>query len=45
MTNAVHVAVGVILQDDKILISKRHQQAHQGGLWEFPGAKLKLTKN
>ena len=37
----LHVAVGV-LKDSKqrILLSKRHASAHQGGLWEFPGGKL-----
>ena len=37
----VHVAVGVILnKDGAILLSKRHEEAHQGGLWEFPGGKV-----
>jgi len=36
-----HVAVGVIKDDDgNILISLRHDAAHQGGLWEFPGGKV-----
>ena len=37
----LHVAVGVIKDDDgNILISLRHDAAHQGGLWEFPGGKV-----
>ncbi len=41
MTKIVHVAVGVILDNDgNILIAKRPQQTHQGGLWEFPGGKV-----
>lgn len=35
----VCVAVGVIIQQNKCLISKRAASAHQGGLWEFPGGK------
>lgn len=41
MTKLVHVAVGVIVNaDGKILIAKRPLNAHQGGLWEFPGGKV-----
>lgn len=41
MTKLIHVAVGVIVNTDgKILIAKRPQTAHQGGLWEFPGGKV-----
>lgn len=39
----MHVAAAVIeRQDGKILLSKRHEHAHQGGLWEFPGGKVEL---
>ncbi len=42
MSNSVvHVAVGVIKnQDNEVLISKRADHVHQGGLWEFPGGKI-----
>lgn len=35
----VEVAVGVIKQGTKIYISKRADDLHQGGKWEFPGGK------
>ena len=38
---AVHVAVGVICDETQnILIAKRSDDRHQGGLWEFPGGKV-----
>ena len=41
-STAVHVAVGVIMDSDgEILIAKRHDDQHQGGLWEFPGGKVR----
>lgn len=37
----VHVAVGVIVDDrNRILISRRAADVHQGDLWEFPGGKV-----
>ncbi|MCD5993356.1 Nudix family hydrolase [Pseudomonas sp. CDFA 602] len=37
----VHVAAAVIRgADGKILIAKRADSQHQGGLWEFPGGKV-----
>ena len=39
--NAVHVAVGVIQNaNGELLIAKRPDHVHQGGLWEFPGGKV-----
>jgi 8-oxo-dGTP diphosphatase len=41
MSDIVHVAVAVIVNDDnEVCISLRHQDSHQGGLWEFPGGKI-----
>lgn len=36
----VHVAVGVIIRNSDIFLTKRHQDVHQGGKWEFPGGKV-----
>lgn len=37
----LHVAVGVLYDDrGQVLIARRHDHAHQGGLWEFPGGKV-----
>ncbi|MFE8072758.1 Nudix family hydrolase [Marinobacteraceae bacterium S3BR75-40.1] len=36
----VHVAVGVVRQADRVLIARRPDHVHQGGLLEFPGGKV-----
>src|SRR6056300_1186986 len=38
----IHVVAGIIYNDtrDQILIAKRPDHLHQGGLWEFPGGKV-----
>lgn len=40
-TSAIHVAVAVIKGDDgRILLARRPNDKHMGGLWEFPGGKV-----
>ena len=40
-SSLLHVAVAVIQRcDAEVLISKRNENAHQGGVWEFPGGKV-----
>ncbi len=40
MTKVVHVAVGVIIREQQYFLTKRLNDAHQGGKWEFPGGKV-----
>ena len=43
MSERVHVAVAIITDadaDGNILIARRPDEVHQGGLWEFPGGKI-----
>ncbi|MBT8146696.1 MAG: Nudix family hydrolase [Gammaproteobacteria bacterium] len=40
MSKVIHVAVGVVAVNQKILIARRPPDVHQGDLWEFPGGKL-----
>ncbi|GHD26024.1 8-oxo-dGTP diphosphatase MutT [Parahalioglobus pacificus] len=42
----VHVAVGVIVNEQgQVLLTRRHNDAHQGGLWEFPGGKVEAGES
>ena len=41
----VHVAVAVaVVNDAEVLIAKRPDDKHQGGLWEFPGGKVETDE-
>lgn len=35
----IEVAAGLVFRAGKLLITKRYDDAHLGGLWEFPGGK------
>jgi 8-oxo-dGTP diphosphatase len=36
----IDVAAGLVFRDGKLLITLRYDDAHLGGLWEFPGGKV-----
>uniref|UniRef100_UPI0030EE1001 Nudix family hydrolase n=1 Tax=Pseudomonas guineae TaxID=425504 RepID=UPI0030EE1001 len=41
----IHVAAAVIRgEDGQILLAKRADDQHQGGLWEFPGGKVEADE-
>ncbi len=45
MSDIVHVAVAVIINEaDEVCLTLRHQDSHQGGLWEFPGGKIEQNE-
>ena len=41
----IQVACALIWRDGEVLLSRRHQSAHQGGLWEFPGGKFETGED
>ena len=41
----VTVAVGILIDDaGRVLVTRRTPDAHQGGLWEFPGGKVEADE-
>ena len=41
----VKVAAGLVFKDGKLLIAKRPENSHLGGMWEFPGGKLEFGES
>ena len=40
MSSLIHVVAAALVDaEGRVLLSRRHQHSHQGGLWEFPGGK------
>ena len=39
------IAVGVVFKKDRVLITRRKPEGLLGGLWEFPGGKIKSNEN
>jgi len=44
-TPEYNVVTGVVWKNDKFLIMLRDNKKHLGGLWEFPGGKIKNGEN
>ena len=40
-TPQYHIAVGVVFKKERVLITRRKADGLLGGLWEFPGGKIK----
>ena len=40
-TPLYNIAIGVVLKNDRLLITQRRHDGLLGGLWEFPGGKIK----
>jgi len=42
----VHVAAAALVDGNgRVLLARRHDDSHQGGLWEFPGGKLEAGES
>ncbi|WP_070962441.1 8-oxo-dGTP diphosphatase MutT [Vibrio sonorensis] len=43
----IHIVAGVIFNQDKsqVFITKRPDDKHKGGFWEFPGGKVESGEN
>jgi mutator protein MutT len=44
-TTEIEVAIALVWRGERVLVTKRLEGAHLGGLWEFPGGKLRLEES
>ncbi|MEM7136580.1 MAG: (deoxy)nucleoside triphosphate pyrophosphohydrolase [Myxococcota bacterium] len=42
---AVVVAAAVVVHEGRVLLTKRLEEQHLGGMWEFPGGKLEADES
>ncbi len=47
MRSRAHVVLGVVCNEtrDKVLVARRPRHSHLGGLWEFPGGKVRSAES
>lgn len=41
----IEVALAIVWRGDRLLVTRRLADAHLGGLWEFPGGKLRINES
>lgn len=41
----VHVVAGLLIDGDRVCVTRRRAGVHQGGKWEFPGGKLEADED
>lgn len=41
----IHVMAGLLIENGRVCITRRRDDAHQGGKWEFPGGKLEVGED
>ena len=44
-TKPIEVSAGLVFRDGKVLITRRRDDTHLGGLWEFPGGKRRPNES
>ena len=45
VTRTVLVAAGIVVEDDRVLLTQRKAGAHLAGAWEFPGGKVEAGED
>lgn len=43
-SSLIEVAIGLIWKEGRLLIARRPEGVHLGGLWEFPGGKVEAEE-
>jgi 8-oxo-dGTP diphosphatase len=41
----IDVAIAIVWRGGRVLVTRRLADAHLGGLWEFPGGKLRINES